>query len=43
MCCSTEPVKELSKAKKVRIAEEVILEDESKPKKKKKKDGGKKH
>lgn len=37
----TEPVQALSKTKKVRIAEEVILEDESKPKKKKKKDGGK--
>lgn len=30
------PVEELSKNKRVRIAEEVILEDESKPKKKKK-------
>lgn len=29
-------VEELSKTKRVRIAEEVILEDESKPKKKKK-------
>lgn len=33
---STELVQELSKTKRVRIAEEVILEDESKPKKKKK-------
>lgn len=33
---STGPVEELSKTKRVRIAEEVILEDESKPKKKKK-------
>lgn len=38
---STELGQELSKTKRVRIAEEVILEDESKPKKKKKKDGGK--
>lgn len=38
---STELVPEPSKTKRVRIAEEVILEDESKPKKKKKKDGGK--
>lgn len=33
---STELVQELSKTKRVRIAEEVVLEDESKPKKKKK-------
>lgn len=33
---STGPAEELSKTKRVRIAEEVILEDESKPKKKKK-------
>lgn len=38
---SKELGQELSKTKRVRIAEEVILEDESKPKKKKKKDGGK--
>lgn len=38
---STELGQELLKTKRVRIAEEVILEDESKPKKKKKKDGGK--
>lgn len=38
---STGLVTELSKTRRVRIAEEVILEDESKPKKKKKKDGGK--
>lgn len=37
---STGLVTELSKTRRVRIAEEVILEDESKPKKKKK-DGGK--
>uniref|UniRef100_A0A3Q4BV07 Anaphase-promoting complex subunit 4 WD40 domain-containing protein n=1 Tax=Mola mola TaxID=94237 RepID=A0A3Q4BV07_MOLML len=37
---SEELVRELSKTKKVRLVEEVILEDESKPKKKKK-DGGK--
>lgn len=39
---SEELSQELAKTKRVRIsAEEVILEDESKPKKKKKKDGGK--
>lgn len=32
---STGPAEELSKTKRVRIAEKVILEDESKPKKKK--------
>lgn len=32
---STGPVEKLSKTKRVRIVEEVILEDESKPKKKK--------
>ncbi|XP_071347450.1 p21-activated protein kinase-interacting protein 1-like [Trachinotus anak] len=36
---SEELARELSKTKKVRIAEEVILEDESKPKKKKKDSG----